>query len=219
MNRKFISLILTLLFLSSCASNNIYNEIFTILKNISQGPDDLTQSEISKVPFASMQLRLGKNPNSLVVLEEDRNGVLKWTTSNNVKIYTLNGYIIRFTGLDNTLDKIELDKNHPAITADFSNLKNLVFTSYYSFRNPNLFDLPIKTSIHEIRRENILISGENLDCIVYEEKSLENLISWSFSNKLWVNASNGEIVKASQFITPRNPNINFKVTKKYKKPE
>ena len=219
MIRKYKILILILLFLPSCASNNIYSEIFTIFKNLSQGPDDLTQSEISLVPFASMQLRLGKNPNTLVVLEEDRDGVLKWTTSNNIKIYTMNGYIVRFTGIDNSLDNIELDKNHPATTSDFSNLENIVFTSYYSFRDPNLFDLPIKTSIREIRKEKIFISGENLDCVVYEEKALENLISWRFVNEFWVNISNGKIVKASQFITPNNPNISFKITKKYKKPE
>ena len=50
-----------------------------------------------------MQVRLGRSPNVLVVLEEERQGFLKWTSSNQIKIYTKNGKIVRLTGTENEL--------------------------------------------------------------------------------------------------------------------
>ena len=77
------------IFTTSCGHVGIYEELAVGIKNILSSPKDLTLDEINKVPYASMQVRLGRAPNVLVVLEEDRQGVLKWTTSNQIKIYTI----------------------------------------------------------------------------------------------------------------------------------
>ena len=74
-----------------------------------------------------MQARVGNAPNSLVVLEEVNGDTLKWTSSNFIKIYTLNGYVIRLKGFENELDNIDLDINHPAKTLNFDQKEYLRF--------------------------------------------------------------------------------------------
>ena len=134
-------------------------------------------------------------------MEEDKNDILKWTTSNYVKIYTQNGFVIRLTGLGNELQRIDLDKNHPAVSAKFPE-NEINLTSFYSFENPQLFRLPVKTIFSYEKNEEITVLGKKIQSKVYNEKSLENLISWKFENKYWTNEDN-EIVQSVQYFSPK----------------
>ena len=165
-----------------------------------------------------MQARIGRSNNSVIVLEEDQNNILKWTSSNLIKIYTNRGYVVKLTGLKNELENLELDKFHPALSGNFDFDEEKIFTSFYTFDNPKLFRLPVKTKISFIREEEITIMGKLKKLKLFEEKSLENLISWDFINLLWVNKE-GYIIKSKQSFTPKNPEIYLQLTKKYIKPE
>ena len=219
MNRlKIIFIILPSFFFFSCASGDIYSELLKNFSILFTNPGDISKEKIDSIPYASMQVRLGRSENILIILEEENNDLLKWTSSNFVKIYTKNGYVIRLTGLDNELDNLELDKNHPINKNNFESFnQNEIFTSYYTFKNPNLFMLPVKTKIKFIKDEDILILNNVINTKLYKESSIDNLISWKFDNYFWIN-SEGEVIKSVQNFTPKNPKIFIKLTKKYKKP-
>ncbi len=201
----------------SCAGNNIYSELLRNFQNLITEPEDITIEVVNSIPYASMQVRLGRTQNTLIVLEEVQGEILKWTSSNLVKIYTRNGFIVRFTGLENQLDNVELDKRHPIITGNFSNQID-EFTSFYTFNNPKLFRLPINTRLKFIKNDKVNILGKTINTKLYEESSLDNLISWRFKNSYWVD-DNGDIIQSHQTFTPLNPEIRIKITNKYKKPE
>ena len=148
-NRKKL-LISCFIFLSSCAGGDIYSELFMALDNLISSPKDISAERINSIPYASLQVRLGSGQNTLMVLEEENQGILKWTSSNFVKIYTKNGFIKKFKGLENELDDIDLDKLHPIEVGNFESLKES-FTSFYTFNKPKLFRLPVKTKISFLR--------------------------------------------------------------------
>lgn len=213
-NKLFIS---CFIFLSSCAGGDIYSELFMTFDNLISSPKDISAERINSIPYASLQVRLGKGQNTLMVLEEDNQGILKWTSSNLVKIYTKNGFIKRFKGLDNELDHVDLDKLHPIEVGNFE-LQKEIYTSFYTFNNPKLFRLPVKTKISLAREEKLKILDRIYSTRVFEEETIENLISWKFKNVYWVD-SRGIIIKSIQTFTPRNPEITILYTKKYEKPE
>ena len=78
--------------------------------------------------------------------------------------------------------------------------------------------MPVKTKLSFLKTENIEILDNLYNVKVFEEESLENLISWKFKNIYWVD-ENDQIIKAEQNFTPKNPKISFTITKQYKKPE
>ena len=205
------------IFLSSCAGGDIYSELFNAIDNLISSPKDISAERINSIPYASLQVRLGRGNNTLMVLEEEDQGILKWTSSNFIKIYTKNGFIKKFKGLDNELDYAELDKYHPIEVGNFEKLKES-YTSFYTFNNPKLFRLPVKTKIGFLREEKLKVLERIYDTRVYEEEATENLISWKFKNLYWVD-SNGIIIKSIQNFTPKNPEITILYTKKYEKPE
>ena len=217
MNRYKAFLIFQFLLLNSCTSGSIYSELFNNINTLISGPKDISAERINSIPYASLQVRLGGGQNTLMVLEEENQGILKWTSSNFVKIYTKNGFIKKFKGLDNELDDIDLDKLHPIEVGNFESQKDS-FTSFYTFNNPKLFRLPVKTKISFLREENLKILDKIYITKVYEEESMKNLISWKFKNYYWVD-SGGDIIKSIQTFTPKNPEITILYTKKYEKPE
>lgn len=217
MNRYKTFLIFQFLLLNSCTSGSIYSELFNNINTLISGPKDISAKRINSIPYASLQVRLGGGQNTLMILEEENQGILKWTSSNFVKIYTKNGFIKKFKGLENELDDIDLDKLHPIEVGNFESQKES-FTSFYTFNNPKLFRLPVKTKISFLREENLKILDKIYITKVYEEESMKNLISWKFKNYYWVD-SGGDIIKSIQTFTPKNPEITILYTKKYEKPE
>ena len=93
MNRYKAFLIFQFLLLNSCTSGSIYSELFNNINTLISGPKDISAERINSIPYASLQVRLGGGQNTLMVLEEENQGIVKWTSSNFVKIYTKNGFI------------------------------------------------------------------------------------------------------------------------------
>ncbi len=217
MTKLKVSLFLIPLLFYSCVSGSIYSELSNNLKLLISGPKDISAKKINSIPYASLQVSLGRGNNTLMILEEDLNGTLKWTSSNLIKMYTKNGIVVKFKGLDNELDQIDFDKDHPIYQDNFA-IKKDSFTSFYTFNNPKLFRLPVKTKINLIGQEKVEVLGTIHQTKLYEEVTLPNLISWKYKNLYWIDES-GFMIKSKQNFTPRNPAINILVTKKYKKPD
>ena len=215
MNSKCI--IVLAILLNSCA-NNIYNELGSILSDMFSNKD-ISQEEINRIPYASLQMKIGRSPFSLIVLEEDLGNSLKWTSSNLIKIYTKNGKIIKFSGIDNELVSLQMDPNNPLLTGTLTNSTDEDLTAFYTFRNPDLFDMPIKSNFKFLSEEEIIFLGEKILVNKFIEKSYENLIRWNFENLYWINPVNNEVIKSIQNITPKNPRVEYKITREYKKPD
>ncbi len=215
---NFSSLTLIFIFISfvSCSNGSIYSELIESFSIIFKEPRAVSKNSVDSIPYSSKQARIGRSQNSLIVLEEVKGDILKWTSSNYIKIYTKNDYVIRLTGLGNELDNLELDKSHPAITKDFTKVINKELTSFYTFNNPSLFRLPVKTKFLFIEEQEIEILGEIVKTKLYKEKTTKNLISWNFENFFWVNEDR-DIVRSIQNFSPNNPQIYLLSTKKYKK--
>ncbi len=215
MNSKWI--ILFIILLNSCASN-IYSELGGILSDIFSNTD-IPEEEIERVPYASKQMKIGRSPFSLIVLEEDLEDSLKWTSSNMIKIYTKRGKIIKFSGIDNELVSLQMDTNNPLLTGDLTDLTDIDLTAFYTFRNPDLFDMPIKSNFKFLSEEEIMFLGKKIRVNKFIEKSHKNLIKWNFENFYWVDPEINQVIKSIQNVTPKNPEVEYKITRKYKRPD
>lgn len=210
--------ILILVLTMSCSSGSIYRELFNSISILFETPKDISNNEVEKIPYDVMQVRLGRSKNILIVLEEVKDDILKWTSSNQIKVYTKNGLIVRLTGLENELDLLELDKNHPLNTNQFNINDKLDLLSFYTFKNPNLFRLPVKTKFYFLRSENIDLLGNSIKTNLFVEKAQKNLINWEFSNFYWISDQN-EVLKSTQSFTPLNEEMHLKMLSNNKKPE
>lgn len=218
MNKLNIILVLSTFLFLSCSNGSVYSELLKNLSVLLMPPSDIPQEEVNSVKYSTMQVRIGRSPNTLIVLEEIQDDILKWTSSNFVKIYTKEGMVVKVSGLENELKIKDIDKRHPILTKKFPKKEVINLTNFYTFTNPDLYLLPVKTSFRFDKIEKIKILGEEFLTNVYLEETKDNLISWNFINKYWIN-SEGEIVKSIESFTPKNQPAYVLVTKKYRKPE
>ena len=209
--KNSILIILIINLLIGCSSGSIYRELFENLSILFQDPQDIPEKEFKKIIYSTKQARIGRSKNSIIVLEEINEDIYKWTSSNFVKVYTKNNYVMRLTGLGNELDNIDFDPSHPANTKNFEQIIGEELTSFYTFNDPSLHRLPVKTLFSFVGNEVVLVSDREYDTKVYKEKSQGNLISWNFTNYFWVDENN-EIIKSIQSFTPKNPQIYLKKT-------
>ena len=56
----------------------LFTHNFLIIFKLFSGPEDISNEKINSVPYASFS-QLGRGSNALLVLEEEKNGLLKWT--------------------------------------------------------------------------------------------------------------------------------------------
>ena len=96
---------------------------------------------------------------------------------------------------------------------------DISIVSFYSFKNPNLYNLAVRSEFKFVKKEKIKILGEEFDTLLFEEISDQNDIYWNFKNYYWVDEKEKVVLKSIQDFTPKNPQLFFTVTKKYKKPE
>ena len=81
------------LILISCSNSGIYRELIQALDLVFTSPKDLPQEAFAEIPYSTIQVRLGRSDNTVLVLEEINNNSYKWTSSNLIKIYTENRII------------------------------------------------------------------------------------------------------------------------------
>ena len=211
-------LILIVLFLSlySCTAidaNRIapgYIDAFKSLRNVFFGYEQNIDPElIEKIPYASMLVKIGKGPQSLMILESAISGKYIWVSADGVYIVIKDGRIIRTSGLSNNLFKIESSqlKWEEIIFGD------QIYTSYYSFLNPTLNNLKVTSSFKMHNKANGNLAFETKDLRLVEENIISETIDWNEENKFWIDET-GFVWKSIQHISPKLPPVHFEVTKK-----
>jgi hypothetical protein len=180
MNSK-IKLLLCLHVLASC-SDMPYEAMIPLVKSTVFGAERITISDefYNSQEFSFANVRIGRDINAILILEEIKNDVFVWTSSAGNKLYTYNGKIIRTTGLKHDIELI-----NPKI---FSFDNNIEHQFNLMVSNPKAF-----------LEVNSLVS--QLSSTEYSEKTSSKLLAWNNENYYRVN-NQGMVVYTKQSFHP-----------------
>lgn len=205
-----------LLLISSCTTidtNKIapgYVEAFTSIRQLIVGYEDNIKPElINNIPYASMLVKIGRGPTALMILEKINEDEYTWVSADGVYLVIKNGRIIKTFGLSNNLqEKLTTLKNWKR-----ASIHTKDFTSYYSFKQPELNNLKVISSFNfrEIEKVELMFGPKDLKLI--EENIVSDEIGWFATNKYWIDR-NDHVWKSVQYISPRLPAFYIEVTKK-----
>lgn len=187
-----------------------YFQAYASIKNVLLGyEDEIDPGLISKIPYASMTVRIGKGPLALLILESVNEDEYTWVSSDGVFLVFKQGRIVKTQGLPNNLHKLI------SSSTDFQEAaaSNTEYISYISFRNPELNNLKVssKFRINELSKEKLTFGTKNLLHVTEKISSVK--IGWEEENSFWVDENNF-VWKSIQHISPRLPPIYIEVTKK-----
>tara|TARA_B100000768_G_scaffold181549_1_gene205004 strand:+ start:2400 stop:2999 length:600 start_codon:yes stop_codon:yes gene_type:complete len=168
-------------------------------------PFKITQ-EIKFSPYAMQTISINNENEQLFFLNSVSNTSFKWSNSDKVKIYTINGKIVKTFGFDNDFE-IKFYEG-------FKNMKSS--EGLIKFNNPESGFMQIFFSYELIKDGSMkkIIDNSDFQYTLIKESFNVPLIKWSGANYYWVDKEM-DIWQSKQIINPFNSKIRLKVLKKY----
>lgn len=217
--RLFMSLGLLLLSGCSATSSDTYATFHYAL--FRGGDVQVTTEKVRELPYASAYLRVGDNPQALVVLAfADPDGSLSWVSSDNKLFVTKAGRLYKTVGLGNDLylvssswpdplqkmadspdDVLNPDAMHWQYNAEWE--RNYV--SGYKMQAKFISAVP----------EKLLILDKSHDVMLIDELVSFGQGQNSWHNFYWFERSTGRILKSQQQLGPDLPVIEMTILKPY----
>jgi len=203
------ALALGVLLLGGCTStgDSNYSQVWQVLRDsvkASFGDAKVTRDQAAAVPYASMGWRLGKGPQSLIVLATDKDGQRLWTSSARIVLVTQDGRLVRSVGLPHDLGGLNprnasaLPPPAQALTAPYRN------TRLADYPDMGRYGVTIDCQTHAVARQNITILGRVLSATLVQEDCDAQALRWHFQDQYWVDPTDGTVWRSRQHIHPQD---------------
>ena len=204
-----IRLFLIMISLSGCGNLPIaYIQNFSEVNNVIFGfPDyEITNEIFESYDSSFMKIRFGRGPHAILILAYIENDVYEWVGSDDVRIFTLNGRIIRTIGLPHNFE-----------LQNYSNEFLLASNSSYelvNLYNPDAFSLKMERRL--LSKDSILKKFDALiDVNIITENFNIESIGWGGNNYYIQNKDTMQIERLEQDIHPRLPTLKVEYYLKY----
>ena len=203
-----IRIAFVVLFLNSCGNLPItYIQNFSSVNSVVFGfPDyEVTEEIFNDYENSFIKVRFGRGPHAILILAYAEDNVYEWIGADSVKIYTLNGRIVKTVGLNSNIEILRPSDNI-FLTSDVYETINLF--------NPDLISSTIHRSMNS-RKATIKKLGRSIQVNRIEESFDLDLIGWSGVNLYYQNTTTGQIESSEQRIHPRLPIVKIEYYFKY----
>ncbi|TNJ25247.1 regulator [Aeromonas sobria] len=217
--RLFIPL--GLLLLSGCSATSL--DTYATLRYALLGMDDVevTTEKIRELPYASAYLRVGDNPQALVVLAfADPDGSLSWVSSDNKLFVTKSGRLHKTVGLENDLylvasswpDPLQKMVSVPDISL---NLDDMSWQYTAEWEKDYVSGYNMQAKFISAMKEKLLILDKPHAVILIDELITVGQGQNSWHNYYWFEPSTGRILKSQQQLGPDLPVIEITILKPF----
>jgi hypothetical protein len=208
MNRKPGLLWLAVaLLLSGCAGDSDVERVGKFLiGTLNSSGEKISRERAAAVPYASMGLALGSNPELLLVLGTATAEQQEWFAGENIFVATRQGHIIRTAGLPYDLGGIRSLSGSNTLGAGGPATLSLV-----DFPDLGIFGAPLQCSSKPAGNESVEILGASIATRHIVEECELTALKWRFHNDFWQDPTTGTIWRSSQYIHPKSPPVTLEV--------
>lgn len=212
---------LGLLLLSGCSATS--SDTYTTLRYALLGVDDVevTSEKVRELPYASAYLRVGNNPQALVVLAfADLDGSLSWVSSDNKLFVTKSGRLSKTVGLENDLYLVASSWPDPLqkiakVPDDVFNLGAMRWQYNAEWEKDYVSGYNMQVQFISTVPEKLLILDKTHDVILIDELVSFGQDQNSWHNYYWFEPSTGRVLKSQQQLGPELPVIEMTILKPY----
>lgn len=188
----------TLLYGCSSESGTDISDLWKIAK-ISLGSDDqeVTLQQAASTPYASIGVRLGKNPQQILVLASDNGQQQLWTSAARIAVLTQNGRVIRTAGLPKNLSGFA-----PRAGQQIAPIAGNSVSYLADFADMGAYSIEVSCHAVAAGAESINILGATINADHVDEECLAPKIGWAFTNSYWVDPSGKITWRSIQYFHP-----------------
>ena len=204
-----IRILLILISITGCGNLPIaYVQNFSEVNNVIFGfPDyEITNEIYENYDNSFMKIRFGRGPHAILILAYINDDVYEWIGSDDVRIFTYNGRIIRTIGLPHNFELTNYSKGNFVIDNSSYDLINLY--------NPDLFSVKMEKMLQS-KESKLDRLGEAIDVYRITERFRIESIGWTGKNIYYQNKETLNIEMLEQDIHPRLPTLKVEYYLKY----
>lgn len=204
-----IRLLMILIFISGCGNLPIaYVQNFSEVNNVIFGfPDyEITDNIFENYDNSFMKIRFGRGPHAILILAYIEDDVYEWVGADDVRIFTLNGRIIRTIGLPHNFELVNYSIDDLAMQNASYELVNLY--------NPDLYSVKMERKLSS-KESQLNKLGNSITVNRITERFKIKSIGWNDKNIYFQNTETLNIEKSEQNIHPRLPTLKIEYYLKY----
>jgi len=195
---------LPLLILTACAANRDTRRVAGLLFDYATGKNQkIPRDTAAAVPYATMGLELGFNPQVLLVLGQATPDELDWYAGDQLFVATSRGRVVRTAGLPN-----DLGGRHPSVPGQ----PDTMDVSYtLDFPDLNIFGAGAVCTRTDRGDDTVDIFGSSIPTRHIVEHCSVPLLKWTFNNEYWEDRTTGYVWRSRQYVHPKSPPIVLQV--------
>lgn len=198
-NAKFVLILISLLFLSSCSNTQqayIQNVKMYLDSdvNVTVSSDDVKRSTVDLI-----YVKIGERPRATMALAFIENGQYKWLSQDKAMFITENGRLVRTVGLPKNLLYISNISNDPLKfpTTNNSNAEwdRIIDTDFNDFGAQLSSQTSIATNELLLVQQQEFLTSKRIERVRYQS-ALNGDDAWT--NTFWFHQDSGQLLKSSQ---------------------
>ncbi len=203
--RDGVCIVLIASFLSGCSSESgmDFSDLWQVAK-MSIGSDNqkVTLQQAASIPYASIGISVGENPQQILVLASANSQQQLWTSASRIAIMTEAGRIVRTAGLPQNLSGYTSRTGQQASPAGGTSISYLV-----DFADIGAYSVEVSCRATSISSQSITILGTDIQTERIDEQCLAPNIGWSFTNRYWIDPTSKTVWRSIQYIHPKSEPI------------
>ncbi|GAA3914153.1 YjbF family lipoprotein [Litoribacillus peritrichatus] len=201
--------------LTGCTQNSAMGVVGKSLEVAFYGHPDakFDREYIESIPYATMILKIGMGPKSLVVHSKTVNNDIHWIAADYTLYVTRNGRIVKTVNLP--INRVGLESRAPDPITQIEQGKAWDYDYYYEvdLQPGNFFATPIRSKFFFDGEEVLDIMGEKVLTKRYVEVFSSKKLYWEDKNYFWFDAKTNKLKQSLQFIDPKTPAFLTQVTR------
>lgn len=201
--------------LSGCSSSPLLSSATDALRLAVEGFPDvpITAKQVADLPYASVGVKIGNGPRSLLVLSQRQGDDLQWISADRVALVTRRGRLIQSAGLPQNLQHTKPVGNDPLAEGVHRVAEGTAFMRLIDVMPGFTFSAPLHSTFHPEAEETIEILGRRYATRRVREECVAPDLNWKFENLYWADLGSGFVWRSQQYLTPDTPEIRIEVFK------
>jgi len=195
--------------------NPVLSNASTVAKNLILGYPDLAMKReaISKLPYASMAARIGRGPQSLLILSRLEGADQHWISPDRAVLVTRGGRVVKTYGFPENLRDTMTGPDDPVDRRLHLLAGPLEYTRRMALDVPSPYEVDVDSRFETVGPETITVFEVELETIVVRERNTARQVNWSFENTYWVDNIDGYVWQSTQHIARSFPPVVAQVLK------
>jgi hypothetical protein len=173
----------------------------------------LTRAQIADIPYATIMAKIGRGPQSLLLLGRIDGPDLHWISADRNVFVTRGGRLMKTVGLPVNLVRTRINISDPITSGAATQGADERVVRYVDMMPGNYFDAGIRARYDVIGSERIEILDLHYDTLVVRERNSVPVIGWNHTNLFWIGREDGIVWRSEQHFAPDTPPLEITITK------